>query len=143
MNEAVVSTAATAATAAGQAPGKTTSSPLPERAGAIDAAAFQRLFEQAQQEQAAVQFSAASEGAVRQSVSGVTRVIDTTSNRFVAAIDDSRAAISKANPADTKSIIGVIESMTVAAVHGAQLQIMLHEVAGAKKSFGELFHNQG
>lgn len=132
-----------AAGAGAAAPGKTTPSTLPDRSRSLDVASFERLLEQAQQEQATVQFSAVENGAVRQSVSGVTRVIDTTSNRFVAAIDDSRAAISKVDPGDIRSVVGVIDSMAVAAVNGAILQVMLHEVSSAKKSVSELFHNQG
>lgn len=124
-------------------PSKTAPSTLPEHSRALDVAAFERLYAQAHQEQAAVEFTGAADSRIRQSVAGVTKVIDTTSNLYVAAVDDSRAALSRLDPRDVKSVIAVMDSAVVAAVNGATLSMMLHEVSSAKKSVSELFHNQG
>jgi hypothetical protein len=129
--------------AAAPVPAKVAPSELPDRTRSLDAAEFERLYQQAQREQATVQFGSGVDNQINQSVAGVTRVIDAANNRYLAAVDDSQAALSKVDFADTKSVVGVIETMATAAVSGVTLHVMFKEVSSAKKSAKDLFHNQG
>lgn len=132
-----------AAASATSSHGKASTSELPERTKALDVASFERLLEQAQQEQAVVEFGAPAGHGITQSVAGVTKVIDKSSNSYVTAVDDSRAAVSKLDLSDPQSVAKVFDTLSVAAISGVQLTVMLNEVTSAKKSLSELYHNQG
>ncbi len=116
---------------------------LPDRTRALDVASFERLLEQARLEQAHVEFGLPADHGITKSVAGVTRVIDRTSNSYVSAVDDSRAAVSGLDVSDPKSVAKVIDTLAVAAISGVQLTVMLNEVTSSKKALSELYHNQG
>jgi hypothetical protein len=116
---------------------------LPDRARALDVADFERLLDQARQQQANVEFAPAQDHHIGTTMSGITRAVDAASSEYISAVKDVRQKTMNMDPLDLGSYMRALESVTLASIKSSEMSIMLNEVSGAKKSLNELFHNQG
>jgi hypothetical protein len=117
--------------------------PLPDTARSMDAAKFQQLLSQAQEQQANVEFSNPATSAAAPGMNGVLRGIASSSDDFMGSVDKGLKSLSKVDLSDPNSIGAVIQNLTVAQLQSVQMTAVLGEVASSKRSLQTLFQNQG
>ena len=116
---------------------------LPAQSRALHTADFERLMAQAQEQQAQVQLTNPVSELGQQGVGRISKDIGEASQHVRTTMETSRQAIASLDPKDPASLakfVGHIEDQMAAV---GQFSIMLNEVTLARKSLGELFHNQG
>jgi hypothetical protein len=116
---------------------------LPQRSPSLDAASFDRLLSQAQEQQATVEFSNPQQSMAHQSVGAVTRSISQSSQEYTSSVRNAMTAVSNIDPANPKSFTDAVAHFSASIVKGIELSVVLGEVSNGKKSLQELFHTQG
>lgn len=117
--------------------------PLPREAGAMDAAKFQQLLAQAQQDQGRVEFSNPAGSAAGPGMNMVLGGIRSSTDNYMGAVDNGLKSLSSLNLSDPKSIGNVVQHFTIAQIQSVQMTAVLSEVSNSKKSLQTLFQNQG
>jgi hypothetical protein len=121
----------------------TPSQALPDESRALDAARFQQLLQQAQEQQAQVQFANPPTSAAAPTLNAAVRGIGSSSGEYLGTIEKGLKSLSTVDMTSPQSIADVIQHFTAAQVQSVQLSAVLGEVSNSKKSLQTLFQNQG
>ena len=116
---------------------------LPDHSRAMDAARFQQLLAQAQEQQAGVEFANPGASVASPGMQGVLKGISSSSSDYLGTVDRGLKSLATLDLADPKSVAGAIQTFTAAQVQSVQLSAVLGEVSNSKKSLQTLFQNQG
>jgi hypothetical protein len=124
---------------------KTVAAPAvaPDYSRPLDAARFEQLLSQANEQQAQVEFANPPNSASAPTLNAAMRGISSSSADYLGTIERGLKSLTTVDMTNPESIAGVIQHFTAAQVQSVQLSAVLGEVSNAKKSLQTLFQQQG
>jgi hypothetical protein len=109
----------------------------------LGSAEFERLYAQAELEQAQVALVNPADSMAQQSVGAVATRLNGLSGEYVQSVTETHQALKNLDITDPAAVSQIMERMLVATVKGAEFSLMIKEISESKKGLSQLFHNQG
>jgi cellobiose-specific phosphotransferase system component IIA len=116
---------------------------LPAQSRSLQAADFERLMTQAQEQQAQVQLTNPLGEVGQKGVNRMAKDLGDSSQNFRTALGSFQQSIDKFDPSDPASVRSAMHHIDDVMMAGMQLSVMVTEMTAVKKGLNELFHNQG
>jgi hypothetical protein len=132
-----------AAASSVQAPRVEPNVTLPDHSRSVDAAQFDQLFQQAQNEHARLQFTNPIPSVASPGVDAVMQSVGKSSSDYMNTVQVSMKSLANVNLQDPRAFAEITSQLTNVVLQGVQMSTVLGEVTSSKKSLQELFHNQG